>query len=37
LNCSYGCKSIDEYHAYEDGVALSNEEFIKDLNMFEED
>ncbi len=22
LNCSYGCKSIDEYHANEDGVIL---------------
>jgi hypothetical protein len=37
LNCSYGCKSIDEYHANEDGVVLWYEEFIEDLNMFEED
>jgi hypothetical protein len=37
LNCSHGCKSIDEYHANEDGVVLSYEEFIEDLNMFEED
>jgi hypothetical protein len=37
LNYSCGCKSIDGYHANEDGVVLWYEEFIEDLNMFEED